>query len=98
MRQLETDARAISRAVGRLRDADVMIEEIYAPVAGNPPRQPGFDELYDALKAHRDAMQKEARQALMAETWSRLLLSLTLWPSMLERDAVPARPCGRLCG
>ena len=92
LRQLETDAQAIARAVGRLRDADVIIDEIYAPVAGAPPRQPGFDGLHDALKAHRDAMQKEARQALMAETWSRLLLSLTLWPSMLERDAVLRGP------
>jgi inorganic triphosphatase YgiF len=92
LRRLETDARAISRAVGRQRDADVMIEDIFAPVAGNPPRQPGFDELYEALKAHREAMQKEARETLTGETWTRLLLSLTLWPSMLERDPALQEP------
>ena len=92
LRRLEANARAISRAVGRQRDADVIIEEIYAPVAGNPPRQPGFDELHEALKAHREAMQMEARQALMGETWTRLLLSLTLWPSMLERDPALQEP------
>ena len=92
LRRLEANARAISRAVGRQRDADVTIEDIYAPVAGNPPRQPGFDELYEALKAHREAMQKEARQALTGAAWTRLLLSLTLWPSMLERDEALQEP------
>ncbi len=92
LRQIETGARTISHAVGRLRDADVIIADIYAPVAGAPPRQPGFDELYQALKAHRDAIQKEARQVLSSEAWTRLLLSLTLWPSMLERDAALQDP------
>jgi len=86
LRRLEADARTISRAVGRLRDADVTIGEIYAPVAANAPRQPGFAALLDALKAHRDAAQKEARRALMGQAWTRLLLSLTLWPSMLEQE------------
>lgn len=92
LQQIETGARAISRAVGPLRDADVMIADIYAPVAGNMPRQPGFDELYEALKAHREAEQKKAREVLSSETWTRLLLSLTLWPSMLERDAAMQEP------
>jgi inorganic triphosphatase YgiF len=87
LRHLENDAQEISRAVGHLRDADVLIEDIYAPVAGSPPHKPGFDELYEGLKAHRAAMQKEARQILSGEAWSRLLLNLTLWPAMLERDA-----------
>ena len=43
--QLEDDARAIARAVGELRDADVLIEDIYAPVAGAVPDQQGFDAL-----------------------------------------------------
>ncbi len=87
LRQLEADAQALSRTVGRLRDADVLIEGIFVPVAGIPPREPGLDALYEALKAHRAAMQLEARQALMSEAWTRLLLSLTLWPSILRRDA-----------
>ncbi|MGO9545386.1 MAG: CHAD domain-containing protein [Rhodomicrobium sp.] len=87
LRQLEADAQTVARAAGRLRDADVLIEDIYKPVAGNPPHQPGFEALYDALQAHRSEAQKEARQALNSEAWTRLLLSLTLWPSMLERDA-----------
>ncbi len=92
LQQMEDDARALSRAVGQLRDADVLIEDIYAPVAGNPPRKPGFDELYEALQAHRTAAQQGARQALGGEQWSRLLLSLTIWPHMLERDPSLQQP------
>ncbi len=84
--QLEDDARAIARAVGELRDADVLIEDIYAPVAGAVPDQQGFDALLRALQAHRAAKQESARQSLRSERWSRLLLSLVLWPAMLETD------------
>jgi inorganic triphosphatase YgiF len=85
--QLEDDARAIARAVGELRDADVLIEDIYAPVAGAVSDQQGFDALLRALQAHRAAKQESARQRLRSEQWSRLLLSLVLWPAMLETDS-----------
>ncbi|MGO9472694.1 MAG: CHAD domain-containing protein [Rhodomicrobium sp.] len=98
LRQIETDARTLSRAVGQLRDADVLIGDIYAPFAGNPPRKPGFEALLGALQAHRAAMQKEARAALTGEAWTRLLLSLTLWPSMLERDASLQGPVEEYAG
>jgi len=82
--QLEDDARAIARAVGELRDADVLIEGIYAPIAGAVPDQQGFDALHRALRVHRAAKQDSARQCLRGEQWSRLLLSLALWPAMLK--------------
>ncbi len=84
--QLEDDARAIARAVGELRDADVVIEDIYAPVAGAVPNQQGFDALLHALQSHRAAKQGSARQCLRSGQWSRLLLSLALWPAMLETN------------
>jgi inorganic triphosphatase YgiF len=92
LREMEDDARALSHAAGQLRDADVMIADIYAPVAGAPPGKPGFDELHEALQAHRAAAQSDARAALQGEHWSRLLLSLTLWPHMLERDPALEQP------
>jgi CHAD domain-containing protein len=73
--------------VGELRDADVLIEDIYAPVAGAVSDQQGFDALLRALQAHRAAKQESARQRLRSEQWSRLLLSLVLWPAMLETDS-----------
>jgi len=84
--QLEDDARAIARAVGELRDADVLIEDIYAPVAGAAPDQQGFDALHHALQSHRATKQGSARQCLRAGQWSRLLLSLALWPAILETN------------
>ncbi|MFY9640645.1 MAG: CYTH and CHAD domain-containing protein [Rhodomicrobium sp.] len=92
LQQLEADAQKIARAVGRLRDADVLIADIYAPVAGNPPREPGFEALLGALNAHRTAMREKARQAATSEAWTRLLLSMTLWPAMLERDPALQKP------
>ena len=90
--QLEADARELSQTVGRLRDADVFIEDIYAPVAGSCGGKSGFDQLYQCLRAHRAAKQEEARKALTSETWSRLLLSLTLWPPILLRDPALKEP------
>ncbi|MGB9166117.1 MAG: CHAD domain-containing protein [Rhodomicrobium sp.] len=64
--QLEDDARAIAHAVGELRDADVLIEDIYAPVAGSVPDEKGFDEFHQALQAHRAAKQELARRLPLA--------------------------------
>jgi inorganic triphosphatase YgiF len=90
--QLEDDARAIARAVGELRDADVLIEDICAPVAGAVLDQEGFDALHRALQAHRQVKQGSARRCLEGEQWSRLLLGLALWPAMLEGDPSLQQP------
>ena len=84
--RLEDDARSIARAVGELRDADVLIEDICSPVAGAVPDQQGFEALHRALQSHRAPKQDSARQCLQGEQWSRLLLSLVLWPAMLETN------------
>ncbi len=84
LQQFEADARELARIVGKLRDADVLIEDIYAPVAGEAGNTPGFDTLYEALQEHRLTKRDEARSGLRSAHWSRFLLSLTLWPSMLE--------------
>jgi CHAD domain-containing protein len=90
--QLEVDARAIARAVGELRDADVLIEDIYAHVAGAVLDQEGFDVLHRALQSHRAAKQDSARECLRDEQWLRLLLGLALWPAMLEGDPSLQQP------
>jgi triphosphatase len=92
LRLLEADAQAVSRAVGHLRDADVLIAHICIPVAGAGPREEGFDGLLEAVQAHREACQREARVALEGKRWMRLCLSLTLWPAMLERNPALRMP------
>lgn len=90
--QLEDDARAIAHTAGELRDADVLIEDIYAPVAGSVPVEKGFDKFLQALQAHRAAKLELARRCLRGGHWSRLLLTLALWPAMLETDAALQQP------
>jgi triphosphatase len=92
LRRLEVDARAVSRAVGHLRDADVLLGSICAPVAGEEPREEGFNGLLEAVRTHRGVMQREARAALEGACWMRLFLSLTLWPAMLERNTALRTP------
>lgn len=92
LRQIEEHAGAVARQVGGLRDADVLIQEIYAPVAGRAAAVPGFEHLHRALKSHRAEKQKEARLALKSEDWTQLMLAMTLWPAMLERHLGLEKP------
>ena len=83
-RELEGHARVLARSVGELRDADVLIEEIYAPVAGTMRGHPGLPRLREALLAHRDRMRQHARSELCGPQWSVLQLYLALWPRTIE--------------
>ena len=83
-RELEGHARVLARSVGELRDADVLIEEIYAPVAGTMRGHPGLPRLREALLAHRDRMRQRVRSELCGQQWSVLQLYLALWPRTIE--------------
>ena len=91
-RDLEQHAKALGQHVGELRNADVFIESILAPVAGSMKRAPGFDELKGALNAHRTAMHEQARTSLEGEQWSKLQLYLALWPRTVAEDSALAKP------
>jgi inorganic triphosphatase YgiF len=80
LREMEDYAQELARTVGQLRDADVLIEDIYAPVAGKMKGEPGFPELRNGLVAYRAKIRDEVRQALSSEQWSKLQLYLALWP------------------
>lgn len=85
--ELEEHAREMGRSVGELRNADVLIESIYSPVAGAMQGEPGFAELRQALVAHRAARREAAREALAGDQWSKLQLYLVLWPRTIEDNA-----------
>jgi len=98
-RELERHARALARSVGELRDADVLIEEIYAPVAGTLRHDPGLAELREALLAHRVRMRDRVRSELCGQQWSVLQLYLALWPRTIEGGdelSVPVAKFARL--
>ena len=84
LRELESHAQALARTVGELRDADVLIEHIYAPMAGMIRRDPGLPPLREALLAHRDRVRERVRAALNGQQWSVLQLYLALWPHTIE--------------
>jgi CHAD domain-containing protein len=80
----ERSARDVGRCVGMLRDADVLISGIHAPVEGTAADKTGFDELHEALVRNREAERDEVRQVLSGPQWVKLQLYLTLWPRTLE--------------
>jgi inorganic triphosphatase YgiF len=83
--ELREHARALGQSIGELRNADIFIEGIYAPVAAARKDDPaGFPELREALLAHRAAMRTKARGALLSEQWSKLQLYLALWPQTVK--------------
>ncbi len=93
-RGLARHARALGQSVGELRNADIFIESIHAPVAATRKDQPGFAELREALLAHRAAARTKARAALASGQWSKLQLYLALWPQTVKdnpRLAAPVR-------
>ena len=95
LRELEGHARGLARSVGELRDADVLIEEIYAPVAGTMRGHPGLPRLREALLAHRSHMRRSVRSELCGEQWSTLQLYLELWPRTIEATDKLATPVAK---
>jgi triphosphatase len=70
--------------VGTLRDADVLISGIHAPMESAVFERNGFSELYDLLVQDRVAKRDDVRAVLDGPEWTRLRLYLTIWPHMLE--------------
>ena len=95
LRDLESHARGLARSVGDLRDADVLIEEIYAPVAGMMRADPGLPRVREALLTHRDDMRRRVREELCGEQWSTLQLYLALWPRTIESAKKLATPVAK---
>lgn len=95
LQQLEASARAMAQVVGDLRDADVLIEEIYAPVAGTMTGDPGLPGVREALLAHRARLRETVRAALRGRQWSVLQLYLALWPRTIEDSEGLSRPVAK---
>jgi inorganic triphosphatase YgiF len=95
LRKFDDVASDLARRIGRLRDADVLIGAIYAPVEKVAPKKQGFGQLHEGLLQHRKAKQEEVRSALNSARWSDLQLYLTLWPRTLEEAKVLKQPISR---
>lgn len=90
--KLATLAGDLARIVGRQRDADVLLDEICAPLAGEVSEADGFAALRETLERHRSAMRAETRQALEGPAWRGFALELALWPAALPEDPALDEP------
>jgi triphosphatase len=95
LRKFDDIASDLARRIGKLRDADVLIGAIYAPVEKAASEKRGFAQLHEVLLQHRKAMREEVRSVLNSARWSDLHLYLTLWPRTLEEARVLRQPISR---
>ena len=95
LRAFERSARDMGRRVGTLRDADVMISGIKAPMEAAANDKTGFSELHGALVRDRQDKRDEVRAALRGPAWSKLQLYLTLWPLTLEENPELSKPVAK---
>jgi triphosphatase len=86
LRAFERSARDMGRCVGTLRDADVLISDIHAPVEAAASDKTGFAELLETLTRERQRRSDEVRAALRGPSWTKLQLYLTLWPRTLAEN------------
>jgi inorganic triphosphatase YgiF len=80
LQDMDRHAQALARIVGELRDADVFIQDIYAPVAKLAGDHKGLRALRETLQHHRGSKRNCARAALEGIHWSHLQLHLVLFP------------------
>jgi inorganic triphosphatase YgiF len=92
LREIEMQARSLAASIGRLRDADVLIEDILAPVAGRLKGEPGVADLRECLSAYRVKVRDEVRRDLAQGPWSKLQLYLALWPRTFADNAMLRSP------
>jgi inorganic triphosphatase YgiF len=96
LKSFEGYARDLGRSVGELRDADVLISAITAPIEATVSDTSGFAELNQALQQHRRAKREEVRAALQGPAWTQLQLYLALWPRTLEENDKLTCPIGKV--
>jgi inorganic triphosphatase YgiF len=87
-KNLVAQAQSLARAVGELRDADVLSTDICAPLIADPCQSMERDDLQAALSAHRTAKRDEVRALLDSPAWRKLQLELALWPHMLAQNSL----------
>jgi inorganic triphosphatase YgiF len=92
LENFERSACNVARIVGGLRNADVMISGICAPIEELTPNKRGFRELARILALRREAKRREVGVALTGAEWKQLQLYLTLWPRTLEELPGLRRP------
>jgi adenylate cyclase len=73
--QLVPPMRELMRPLGQVRDLDVLMAEIVAPVAAALPDEPRLTDLASAITNRLYAARSEARRAMQQPAYCRLLLT-----------------------
>ena len=94
-RDMDAHAHDLAQAVGELRDADVLLEDMSGQAAGVINGHAGLHHLEEALSAHRLQKRDAARAALQGKDWSALQLYLALLPRSLEEVKSLDRPVAK---
>jgi inorganic triphosphatase YgiF len=89
---LADHSQLVARAVGELRDADVLLHDILAAIAGSVHEVQGFGELEQALNAYRSEKREAVRALLHGAGWRALQLELGLWPQTLDDNRLLDSP------
>lgn len=85
MRALAQDAQKFGRITGRLRDADVLIDDIFEPAATATLTPSACKSVLKCLEGHREAERAAVRAALTDPRWNRLRLNCMLFDFAVDR-------------
>jgi inorganic triphosphatase YgiF len=95
LRAFERGARDLGRCVGELRNADVLISGLHAPMEAVASDKTGFAQLREALIRNREVKRDEVRTSLRGPAWTKLQLYLALWPPTLQEIPKLERPIAK---
>lgn len=83
--RLSKDARRLGRIVGRLRNADVLIDDIVMPVIRDTGKRARHKPLLRYLEAERIRQRRRVRRQLNDGRWAHLKLNCMLFDQAVDR-------------
>lgn len=83
--KLSKDARRLGRIVGRLRNTDVLIDDIVMPTIRDTGKQAKHEALLRYLETERIRQRKRVRRQLTDGRWAHLKLNCMLFDQALDR-------------
>ncbi|MCR9136426.1 MAG: CHAD domain-containing protein [Alphaproteobacteria bacterium] len=94
LQRLSKDARQLGRIVGRLRNADVLIDDIVMPVVRDTGKQVKHKPLLRFLEDERRQQRSLVRGQLESGRWAYLKLNCMLFNQAVERALKNQMPSG----
>jgi inorganic triphosphatase YgiF len=82
---MEKSAQHLASLVGDLRDADVLLCDIYDPAAGHLEGVPGTGPLRELLRAHITDQRESVRQSLQRADWTEFKLHCLFFDFLMDR-------------